>query len=252
VSAAVLRVDDLCKAFGALNVTRNVSLDVRVGEIHALIGPNGAGKTTLVSQVAGTLAPDRGRILFDGVDVTALGVPARARRGLARVFQISSVIDSFSVRENVTLAALAMNGGAMHFWQAVLAEDVLQAQIAPAIEQVGLLHRAEVTAMNLSHGERRALELAMSLVQRPKLLLLDEPMAGAGREETAQLIALLAGLRGTMSMLLIEHDMDAVFALADRITVLVAGEVTATGTPDAIRADPLVRRAYLGDEEDAA
>jgi branched-chain amino acid transport system ATP-binding protein len=252
VSTAVLRVEDLCKAFGALNVTRNVSLDVRAGEIHALIGPNGAGKTTLVSQIAGTLAPDRGRVLFDGVDVTALGVPARARRGLARVFQISSVIASFSVRENVTLAALAVNGGAMRFWQPVLAEDVLRAQVAPVLEQVGLLHRAEVKAMNLSHGERRALELAMNLVQRPKLLLLDEPMAGAGREETAQLIALLTGLRGTMSMLLIEHDMDAVFALADRITVLVAGEVAATGTPDAIRADPLVRRAYLGDEEEVA
>jgi branched-chain amino acid transport system ATP-binding protein len=250
VADPVLQLDDISKSFGALAVTRHVTLDVRPGEIHAVIGPNGAGKTTLVNQISGVLWPSAGRVLFEGRDVTGLGVAARARLGLARIFQITSVVSGYTARENVALAAQATAGSSFRFWRPAEADAGVMARAEAAIGDVGLGRRADIPAARLSHGEKRALELAMALVQSPKLVLLDEPMAGTGKQETERLTELLGGLKGKLSMLLIEHDMATVFALADRITVLVEGAVAASGEPEAIRRDPVVRRAYLG--EDAA
>ena len=244
----VLAIDRLSKHFGGLCVTDAVSLTVEPGEVHAVIGPNGAGKTTLVAQIAGALAPDSGTIRFGGRDITRLGVVARARLGLARVFQISSVIGAFSARDNLLLA-LDADRSAFSFARPG-ADRASRDHADALLADVGLAGRGDVAAGAFSHGERRALELAMALGREPKLLLLDEPMAGTGRDETARLTELLAGLKGRVPMLLVEHDMGTVFALADRITVLVGGAVVASGAPAAIRADPLVRRAYLG--EDAA
>jgi branched-chain amino acid transport system ATP-binding protein len=232
VADVLLAITALQKRFGGLAVADGITLDVQAGELHAVIGPNGAGKTSLVNLIAGVLAPDGGDIHFAGQDITRLSVPARARLGLARSFQITALVPSFSVRENVALAAQRHGGDG----------------VAAALEQVGLAERAALRAENLSHGEKRALELAMALAQRPKLLLLDEPLAGAGPEESARIVALLRGLKGQYPMLLIEHDMDAVFALADRISVLVQGRVVAAGAPAKIRADQAVRDAYLGEE----
>ena len=245
----ILVLEGVEKSFGALQVTRHVSLDVRAGEVHALIGPNGAGKTTLISQIAGSLRPDAGRIRFDGADVTGLGVAARARRGLGRVFQISNVVGSFTALENVAVAAIATGDGAFRFWRPALADVTLRAKAEAALDRVGLADRRATRAGGLSHGERRALELAMCLVQDPKLLLLDEPMAGTGRAEGERLTELLVSLKGRIPMLLVEHDMNTVFRLADRISVLIYGAVAITGEPAAVRADPVVRRAYLGEEE---
>ncbi len=208
-----LALKGLAKSFGALKVTNGVDLVIAPGELHALIGPNGAGKTTLVHQISGTLQPDAGTILFDGLDVTRLSPQRRARAGLARTFQSTSTIASLS-----------------------------------ALEAVGLAERAHAPAGSLSHGEKRALEIAMALTLQPKLILLDEPLAGVGHEEGERLIALLNRLKGRFAMLLVEHDMSAVFALADRVTVLVYGGVIASGEPAAVRADPAVRQAYLGEE----
>ncbi len=245
---AILVLHELRRSFGALKVTDGVSLDVREGEVHAVIGPNGAGKTTLISQIDGSLQPDTGSIVFRGSDVTALDVAARARQGLARVFQTSNVIGSFSALENVALAAQAFDGSSFRFWKPATSETALQDQARAALAEVGLQARAEIPAALLSHGEKRALELAMGLVQKPALLLLDEPMAGTGRDETERLTRLLASLKGRVPMLLIEHDMGTVFALADRISVLVSGRIATSGTPDQIRNDPVVREAYLGEE----
>ncbi|TVQ58360.1 MAG: ABC transporter ATP-binding protein [Rhodobacteraceae bacterium] len=245
---SVLAIEGLTKRFGALVVTDGVSLTVEPGEVHALIGPNGAGKTTLIKQIAGAVAPDAGRVRLDGEDVTALPEHARAARGLARTFQITAVFPQFTARENVALAAQAK--APRRLWPfSVAARDAgLNAAADAALETVGLAGRAGELAGRLAHGEQRGLEVAMALVQRPRLLLLDEPMAGAGRDETDRLIATLARLKGRVPMLLIEHDMGAVFALADRVSVLVAGRIVATGAPEAIRADPAVRAAYLGTE----
>ncbi|GGF81757.1 ABC transporter ATP-binding protein [Azorhizobium oxalatiphilum] len=245
----ILRLENLSKSYGALTVTSDVSLDLRPGEVHALIGPNGAGKTTLVGEIAGAVTPDAGRILFAGRDVTQLNVSARARLGLGRVFQISQVVGSFSARDNVRLAALAHRGGSWGLWRPASSDAALTAAADAALDRVGLSARADVAAGVLAHGERRALELAMALAQAPKVLLLDEPMAGTGRAEGARLTELLLSLKGTLPMLLVEHDMATVFALADRITVLIGGAVAITGTPEAVRADPQVRRAYLGEED---
>ncbi|MGU3494769.1 ABC transporter ATP-binding protein [Xanthobacteraceae bacterium A53D] len=245
----ILRLEHLSKSYGALAVTCDVSLDLRPGEVHALIGPNGAGKTTLVGEIAGTVQPDSGRVVFDGRDVTRLGVAARARLGLGRVFQISQIIPSFSARDNVRLAAIAHCGGGWRMWRPAGRDAALTAQADGVLARVGLGARADVAAAELAHGERRALELAMALVQSPKVLLLDEPMAGTGRAEGTRLTELLLGLKGTLPMLLVEHDMATVFALADRITVLIGGAVAITGTPDEVRANAEVRRAYLGEEE---
>jgi branched-chain amino acid transport system ATP-binding protein len=248
MTGAVLQIEGLTKNFGGLRVTDNVTLDVRPGELHAIIGPNGAGKTTLINEISGALAPDSGRILFCGEDVTRLPVERRARLGLARSFQITSILPGFPVVENVALAVQARRGTSFRFFGRAAAEAALNRPALAALAQVGLADRASVPAGELSHGEKRALELAIALAMEPKLLLLDEPMAGTGRDETERLVALLRRLKGRFPMLLVEHDMHAVFALADRISVLIYGRILASGTPAEVRADPQVVAAYLGDE----
>jgi branched-chain amino acid transport system ATP-binding protein len=247
--APLLRIEGLSKRFGGLTVTDDVWLDVLPGEIHAVIGPNGAGKTTLINEVSGALAPDAGRVLFDGLDITRLSMPRRVRAGLARTFQVTCVLPGFSALENVALAAQARDGSSFRFLRPAAGEARLNAAAREALEAVGLAGRAAVPAGALAHGEKRQLELAIALATRPRLLLLDEPLAGAGPEETERLIALLDRLRSDYAILLVEHDMRAVFALADRISVLVYGRVVATGAPPEIRANPAVRAAYLGEDE---
>ncbi len=233
----------LCKRFGALAVTREVNLDVPSPGLHALIGPNGAGKTSLIHQLMGTLAPDAGQVLLDGQDITRLTPHRRARLGLARTFQISQLVPSFSAAENVALAAQARAPHPLRPW----GRAGWAGSVGECLGAVGLLDRAEVRAQDLSHGERRALEIASALALEPRCILLDEPLAGMGHEEARGIIALLARLKGRFGLLLVEHDMDAVFALADQVSVLVSGAIVASGAPDAVRADPAVRAAYLGD-----
>ena len=245
----LLETRALRKRFGGLVATDSVSLAVRRGECHALIGPNGAGKTTLIAQLAGSLAPDAGSIIFAGEDVTALPAHRRAALGLARSFQITSILPSFSVLENLALAVQAVSGSSCRFWQAVKDETALFDRAREILHSVGLAEIAERQAGSLAHGEHRQLELALALATRPQLMLLDEPMAGMGPEESEQMVALIAGLKGRYTLLLVEHDMDAVFRLADRVSVLVDGRVIATGTAREIRANAEVRIAYLGAEE---
>jgi branched-chain amino acid transport system ATP-binding protein len=248
VAEPVLALRALRKNFGGLRVTDDVDLDVMPGELHAVIGPNGAGKTTLINQVSGLLGPDAGRIAFAGRDITALPAHARAALGLTRSFQITSILPGFSVLENVALAVQARTGSSLRFFGRAAEEPALNEPALAALAEVGLADRGHSMAGHLSHGEKRALELAIALAMEPKLLLLDEPMAGTGREETQRLVAVLQRLKGRFSMLLVEHDMTAVFALADRISVLIYGRILASGTPAAMRADPQVVAAYLGDE----
>jgi branched-chain amino acid transport system ATP-binding protein len=248
VAKPILRLDELQKRFGGLAVTDGVSLEVLPGEIHAVIGPNGAGKTTLIHQVSGTLRPDAGHVVFAGRDVTALSLARRARLGLARSFQITSVLPGFTALENAALAVQARSGSSFRFLRPAASEAALNCAALDALERTGLAERATVPAAALSHGERRQLELAIALAMEPRLLLLDEPLAGAGPEETERLVALLRGLKRRYAILLVEHDMQAVFALADRISVLVYGRIIATGAPDDIRANPEVRAAYLGED----
>ncbi|MEZ5660761.1 MAG: ABC transporter ATP-binding protein [Burkholderiaceae bacterium] len=248
MSEAVLAIENLRKGFGGVLATQNVSLEVLRGECHAIIGPNGAGKTTLIAQLSGALAPDAGRIRFNGRDITRDSAHRRSHAGLARSFQITSVFMNLSVLDNVALAVQAHDGHSYRFWRAARAEQGLRSRAAACLEQVGLLARAAELAQALSHGERRQLEIAMALATEPSLLLLDEPMAGMSQEESQRMVDLLTGLKGEKSMLLVEHDMDAVFALADRISVLVSGALIACGTPDQIRADEAVKQAYLGEE----
>jgi branched-chain amino acid transport system ATP-binding protein len=248
VADPILKLESLRKNFGGLRVTDDVTLEIAPGEVHAIIGPNGGGKTTLLNEISGLLAVDAGRILFDGNDVTMLPAHRRTRLGIARSFQVTSIIPGFSVRENVTLAVQARSGGSFRFFWPAARERRLDQAAREALEQVGLIHRANVPAGLLSHGEKRSLELAIALALDPKLLLLDEPMAGTGRAESEQLIATLGALKGRFTLLLVEHDMRAVFALADRVTVQVYGRAIATGTPEAIRANAEVRTAYLGEE----
>jgi branched-chain amino acid transport system ATP-binding protein len=243
VAEPVLRVEHLRKSFGGLLVIDDLSLEVAPRELHAIIGPNGAGKTTLINQISGLIAPDAGRIVFNGRDVTALPAHARAAAGLARSFQVTSILPGFTALENVALAVQARAGSSLRMFGRAAEEDALNAPALAALGEVGLGPRAHVPAAHLSHGEKRALELAIALAMEPKLLLLDEPMAGTGREETARLVGLLR-----FPMVLVEHDMTAVFALADRISVLLYGRVLASGTPQEVRADPKVAAAYLGDE----
>lgn len=244
----VLRLDDLVKRYGALVVTDHVSLDLRAGEVHAVIGPNGAGKTTLIGEITGETLPDQGRVWFEGRDLTRLGVAARARLGLARSFQITQVFGGFTVHEAVATAAQAVEGSSFRFWRPVAEEAALNATASARLAEVGLGDRADRPVKALSHGEKRQLEIAMALASNPRVLLLDEPMAGMGRDETDRMIAVLKALKGRIAMLLIEHDMSAVFQLADRVSVLVYGQIVATGTPDEIRANKIVREAYLGSE----
>lgn len=245
----LLKASHLVKQYGALRVTDDVSLDVREGELHAIIGPNGAGKTTLINQLSGELRSDSGRIDFLGEDVSRLGIHARTRRGLVRSYQITSVFDEFTVRENAALAARGARTHAFGFWRALLDDPLATAAADEGIEAAGLADRAEVLASELGYGERRQLELAMGLAARPRFLLLDEPMAGMSVQESAAVVALLQRLKGRYTILLVEHDMNAVFALADRISVLVYGRILVTGTPDEIRGNQEVRAIYLGDEE---
>jgi len=247
MSAPVLRLEQIDKSFGALKVTDRLSLDVLPGETHAVIGPNGAGKTTLIHQISGALAPDSGRIHFDGRDVTSLPMPARANLGLARTFQITHVLPRFTALENVALAVQARSGSSFRFWQPAAREAALNEAAMEALGTMAIAKRAHTRAAELSHGEKRLLEIAIALAQAPKLLLLDEPMAGAGAEETRRLVETLLRLKRRYTIVLVEHDMHAVFALADRISVLVEGRIIATGTPDAVRNDAAVRAAYLGD-----
>jgi branched-chain amino acid transport system ATP-binding protein len=244
----VLRIEGLRKNFGSLVVTDDVTLEIMSGEMHAVIGPNGAGKTTLINQISGLIPPDAGTIVFAGFDVTALPPEARALRGLARSFQITSILPGFPVIENVALAVQARSGSSLHFFGRAAEETALNAPAFAALEQVGIADRAHARAGELSHGEKRALELAIALAMKPTLLLLDEPMAGIGREETERQVELLTRLKGQVTMVLVEHDMAAVFALADRISVLIRGRVLMTGSPQQVRADPRVVTAYLGEQ----
>jgi branched-chain amino acid transport system ATP-binding protein len=243
----LLEAKGLVKRFGGLTATDHLDLAVEPGEIHAVIGPNGAGKTTLIAQLAGEMKPNEGTIRFAGEDVTALAAPARSQRGLARSFQITSVFRGFTALDNVALSLQAHDGHSFRFWRDARGETGLRAPARAILEDVGLGHRADVLAANLAHGEQRQLEIAMALATKPRMLLLDEPMAGMGREDSERMVALLKRLKGRETILLIEHDMDVVFALADRITVLVYGRAIATGAPEAIRANAEVRQAYLGE-----
>jgi branched-chain amino acid transport system ATP-binding protein len=244
----MLEVTGLSKNFGALRASDGIDLEVREGETHAVIGPNGAGKTTLIAQLAGNLRPDAGRIRFAGEDITALPAHKRARRGLARSFQITSIYPGFSALDNVALAVQASAGHSFRFWRPARGDPKLTAPAQGILDEVGLSGRSRVLAANLAHGEQRQLEVAMVLATRPRLLLLDEPMAGMGVDESQRMIALLTGLKRRQTIILVEHDMDAVFRLADRISVLVYGRIIASGAPDEIRANREVRAAYLGED----
>ncbi len=244
----LLRVEKLVRRFGGIIATDHVSLDVASGELHAIIGPNGAGKTTLISQLIGQLLPHSGTIRLAGRDITRVPVYRRSALGLARSFQITSLLPDFTAIDNAALAAQARDGHSFHFWRNAREVPHLRKAAQDALDRVGLGHRAGVLVSRLSHGEQRELELAVALATRPQLLLLDEPMAGLGVTESARMVKLLQELRREVSIVLVEHDMDAVFALADRISVLVYGRVIASGTPAEIRANDEVKRAYLGDQ----
>ncbi len=248
MAEALLTARGLTKAYGALKATDSLSLDVVHGEIHAVIGPNGAGKTTAIKQLSGEVASDQGAIHLGGREITRKPVHERARLGLARSFQITSVFGGFTAEDNVAMAVQAHGGHSFRFWRGARSDPSLREPARRTLEQVGLGGRGGVIARNLAHGEQRQLEIAMALATAPSLLLLDEPMAGMGPDEANRMVALLGGLKERVAILLVEHDMDAVFALADRVTVLVSGREVATGPPDVIRADPVVREAYLGED----
>lgn len=247
MTSSILEVSSLQKSFGGVHATDNVNLDVRENEVHAIIGPNGAGKTTLISQLSGALRSDSGKISFAGNNITHVPEHKRARLGLARSFQITSIFLDMTVIENVALAVQARLGHSYSFWKRAAEDKSLTEPADLALDKVGLLDRRNDIARELSHGEHRQLEIAMALSTDPRMLLLDEPMAGMGPEESTRLVEILQTLRGEKSILLIEHDMDAVFALADRVTVLVYGRVIACGTPKEIRDNEEVRHAYLGE-----
>ena len=248
MTAPLLSVRGLTRHFGGVTASDGIDLDVFEHEAHAIIGPNGAGKTTFIAQVAGSTLPDAGTIELDGRSITHLPAYRRARLGLARSFQITSIFATLTVIENAVLAVQAAAGHAYRMWSEALGDEDLRETALDQLARVGLAERGEDPAGDLSHGEHRQLEIAMALATRPRLLLLDEPMAGMGPEESARMVSILRDLRRERTLLLVEHDMDAVFAIADRITVLVSGRVVATGRPEAIRADPEVRRAYLGED----
>ena len=245
---ALLSVERLFKRFGGVIATDRVDLSVAPGEIHALIGPNGAGKTTLIHQLSGALRTDGGRIVFDGRDITRVSLHQRVHLGLARSYQITSIFRGSTVVHNLVLAVLARAGSSLQFWRPLAREGTLFDEARALAGQIGLGGRENVVAGLLAHGEQRQLEVGLALATRARVLLLDEPMAGLGPEESQRMVALIAGLKGTITLLLVEHDMDAVFRLADRISVLDSGRIIATGTPDAIRNDADVKRAYLGEE----
>ena len=246
--SALLEVEHLSKSYGALRVTQDVSFEVAPGELHAIIGPNGAGKTTLIHQLSGMAQSSAGRVVFDGRDVTGLGMPERVQAGLARSFQITSILPQFTALANVAMAVQARSGSSFRFLQDAAREDELNAPARVLLERFGLGPRADVPAGLMSHGEKRQLELAIALATEPRLVLLDEPLAGTSHEESRRIVDILLALKGKTAILLIEHDMEAVFSLADRVSVLVYGRLVATGTPAEIRSNPEVRAAYLGEE----
>jgi branched-chain amino acid transport system ATP-binding protein len=246
VAEPLLAVTGLTKRYGAFIANAGIDFSVQPGEVHAVIGPNGAGKTTFIGQVAGELAPSAGRIVFEGRDVTEMTSYRRAALGLGRTFQITSIFRSFSALENVAIAAQALAGSSFGMWAPAHRDAALNRASRQALELVGLGARANEPCMTLSHGEHRQLELAMAFVNQPKLVLLDEPTAGMGPEESQQILALLRRLKGAQGIILVEHDMEVVFAISDRITVLVNGAVIASGMPEEIRANEAVRAAYLG------
>jgi branched-chain amino acid transport system ATP-binding protein len=248
VADPLLRVERLVRRFGGILATDHLSLDVISGELHAIIGPNGAGKTTLISQLTGQLLPNSGTIHFAGQDITRLPAWRRSALGLARSFQITSLLPDFTASDNVALAAQAHDGHSFRFWGSARGERHLREAAQSALVRVGLADRADTLVSKLSHGEQRELELAVALATKPQLLLLDEPMAGLGTTESARMVKLLQELRREVTIVLVEHDMEAVFALADRITVLVYGRVIASDVPAAIRQNEEVRRAYLGEQ----
>nr|ALL53637.1 ABC transporter ATP-binding protein [uncultured bacterium fosmid I5J7] len=243
----MLDIQGLKKSFGGVVATDGVTLGVDAGELHAIIGPNGAGKTTLIAQLSGDLRPDAGHVVFNGKDITTVPTHRRSHFGLARSFQITSVFMGLSVIDNVALAVQAHDGHSFRFWQPATTQARLRKPALEVLEKVGLASRAGTIASALSHGERRQLEIAMALATDPSFLLLDEPMAGMGVEESAAMVSILQSLKGEKTILLVEHDMDAVFALADRISVLVYGRIIATGKPEDIRKNADVRSAYLGE-----
>jgi branched-chain amino acid transport system ATP-binding protein len=249
VTEPLLQIGGLSRGFGGVVAADQITLDVGAGEVHAVIGPNGAGKTTLVGLIAGEIAPQAGTVRFAGSDITRLPVYRRNQLGLARSFQITSLFSDLTALDNVALAVQAHRGHSFRFWRDARREEELRKPALTALTRVGLAARASVLVARLSHGEHRQLEIAMALATEPQLLLLDEPMAGTGPEESARMVQLLRELKGSMTILLIEHDMEAVFALADRLTVLVYGRIIASGDPATVRTDPAVRQAYLGEKE---
>lgn len=244
----LLTARKITKSFGALKATDELSLEIHTGEIHAVIGPNGAGKTTAIGQLSGELKSDAGSIYFAGRDITRLSAHKRAHLGLARSYQITSIFLNFTAEDNVAMAIQAQNGHSFKFWKPARTDRELREPARKTLQEIGLAHRVNTVAANLSHGEQRQLELAMALATRPSLLLLDEPMAGMGPSSTSHMVELLKSFKGKITILMVEHDMHAVFALADRITVLVYGKAVATGAPEQIRSDPAVQLAYLGKE----
>ena len=248
MAETLLAVRGLSKRFGGLLASDRINLDVVRGETHAIIGPNGAGKTTLIGQLAGDLRPDAGAIRFASRDVTGFDAPRRSRLGLARSFQITSIFRDFSALDNVALAVQAHRGGNFRFWRSARDERALREPARVVLDSVGLGTRAGVLAAHLAHGEQRQLEIAMALATEPRLLLLDEPVAGMGLEESQRMVTLLGTLKGRITIVLVEHDMDAVLSLADRISVMVYGRIIATGTPSEVRGNEQVRRAYLGED----
>lgn len=244
----LLKTVNIQKQFGGIVATRNVSLEVLNGEVHALIGPNGAGKTTLIAQLSGLLMPDSGQIFFGSRDISCLSLSDRVKIGLARSYQITSIFRSFSVLNNIALAVQARKGSSYSFWEPVVSDSELFDEAFEYVKEIGLSQRSGVIAGRLSHGEQRQLEVGLALATMPRLLLLDEPMAGMGPEESENLVTLIAKVRERVTVLLVEHDMDAVFRLADRVSVLVNGELIATEVPDLIRSSEEVKRAYLGND----
>ena len=244
----MLELRRVSKRFVGVVATDDVTLEVKTGEVHALIGPNGAGKTTLISQISGTLPSDRGEIRFDGRDITHARPHERVKLGLARSYQITSIFRRFTVLDNLALAVQARSGSSFSFWRPVSRETALTDEARSIAEEVGLQERRNALAATLAHGEQRTLEVGLALATRPKLVLLDEPLAGMGPEEAQRMIALIDRIRSHVTVLLVEHDMDAVFRLANRISVLVNGRLIASGAPETIKADEQVRKAYLGDE----
>jgi branched-chain amino acid transport system ATP-binding protein len=252
MSKPLLQIEQLMKRFDGLTATDRANIKISAGEIHALIGPNGAGKTTLIHQISGTLKPDSGRIVFEGAEINKLAIHQRVARGLARSYQITNTFARLTVLDNLVLAVRARDGSSFGLWRPARHEALTCESAAAVADRVGLTRKLDCVAGSLAHGEQRQLEMGLALATRPKLLLLDEPMAGMGPDESERMVGLLQSLRGEVTMLLVEHDMDAVFRLADRISVLVFGHVIACGKPSSIRQDPAVQKAYLGDDEQEA